>query len=174
MSDYSQAEVLLFGTEGHEAEVADLLTEFGFQVDYGAMSHEFDATEIRDGETYMHDSAGLMICSELGDKLEAIGVSYHVSQEAKYEWDGTVRIFTPRLGAFESVGSNDGDVLLHAHELDRVIEKWKEDGTHSPEPPSAAELVKRLQLLTGTAHRTWFEEKMKEVFDGGRSGEGSQ
>jgi hypothetical protein len=85
------------------------------------------AEDIVDGGCYCDDEANLAVLTDLGNELQRAGISYIGAQDAKYEYDGEVHMFTPELGLFRSTGSNGGEVLVTSTDLDQALERAGED-----------------------------------------------
>jgi hypothetical protein len=110
---------------GKEQLVAELLEEHGFGTDWA--SYTVRAEDIVDGGCYCDDEANLAVLTDLGNELQRAGISYIGAQDAKYEYDGEVHMFTPELGLFRSTGSNGGEVLVTSTDLDQALERAGED-----------------------------------------------
>jgi hypothetical protein len=155
MGDYSQASVTVYGVAGKEAELAEALDAAELQVDWGRHAG-VEASDVVEGHTFCEDEARLDFCDKMAKALEPLGISYWANQDAKYEFDGTVRMYTPELGSFEGTGSQEGESLLYGSVVDSVVDAAM---SATPDPAEALTLlVEGLNALTGRAHRQHFYE----------------
>jgi len=125
MGDYAPATLTGYGVVGKEAQIADLLTEEDFGVEWGVSSVHPD--EVVNGQSFYCEGASLDICERIGGKLEAMGVPYAISQDGVYEYDGVVRMWTPELGVFTGTATQDGSVAVEGYVLvDKVLSLLEE------------------------------------------------
>lgn len=106
--------------EHNRQAVLDAIRAAGFEVGWGMVPEE-QHLSLR--QTYSDTEAALGVESELGPTLEELGATYAIQQDAKYEFDGVVRMYAPDLGVFEGIGSQDGRVLVEAELVDDVAQR---------------------------------------------------
>jgi hypothetical protein len=156
MGDRAPATVTVYNVKGREDDVAGVLTDYGFASDYDG-SHVTTLKEVVNGATFVVDEASLGVCTELGADLAALGVSYRATQDAKYEYDGEVRMYTPELGTNICTASQDGDILVAGSDVEKLVDVIRSYVSGEIEPDTATmhdlrEAVDRGDLLTG---RKW-------------------
>jgi hypothetical protein len=147
MGDYAAATLILHGVSGKEQQVLEVL-ESGWSIEWGAggaltASHLTDVIELVDDQC----SVG-WIFDGCGSSLIELGIVYEFQQDARYEYDGTVEMFLPGLGVFQSPGSQEGEVHVPAPWIEKAIEASETLDT----------LREALWRLTGKAWHDAFRE----------------
>jgi hypothetical protein len=122
MGDYAAATLRLYGVSGKQEQILEVL-ESGWNLEWG-VGGALEASDLIEGlELCDTDCSVGWILGGCGTALAALGVTYQFCQEAKYEFDATVEIFTPPLGTFQSSGSQMGEVLVPAAWIERAIDE---------------------------------------------------
>ena len=125
MSDYTPATLTVYGVAGKEAQIAVLLRDEDFGLDYGSSSAA--AEDVIDGVTFVSDQASTNVIYNLGDAFENLGLSYSICQDARYEFNGVIRMHTPELGTFTGTATQDGSVAVEGYVLvDKVLSLLEE------------------------------------------------
>lgn len=145
MSESSYAYFLLFGVEGHEAQISELFAEYGLKA-YDA--EEKPTESIIDGVKFISEEARIGIEDWVGFGLRELGISYQLQQDAKYEYAGFVEMFTPELGVFSGSSSDDSLVLVGEKSLDTAVD----------ESGSIVALREAIDKLSGRAWRRHFAQ----------------
>jgi hypothetical protein len=154
MGDRAPASFTLYLTAGKERKILRLLTEYYFCD--STTWQEITRASIVDGASFTSDEAPLDILSELGREFEALGVAYYGHQDAKYEYDGEVRLFTPALGVGVFFGGQDGSIFVRAEVLSTITDQLSEvvqacgEGA-TPGTVGFVKIVEDLNKLTGRA-----------------------
>ena len=115
MSDNAPATLTIYGVEGKENDIAQLLSDESFGTVWGEYSTSAD--QVLNGETYVSDEADIRSIDSLGTAFEGLGLSYVISQDAKYEYDGIIYMYTPELGTFVGTANQTGTVTVSAPTL---------------------------------------------------------
>jgi hypothetical protein len=153
MSDRSPAKITIYNVKGSEEEIAGILSGYSFSVNYDS-SYETFAEEVKDGVTLVNDDLSIGGAYELGRELETLGVAYRASQDARYEYDGMVRMFTPELGGVDLSAAQDGDAMVEAGAVTKLIDVVRSYISGEIEADTATmhdlrAIVKEGDLITG-------------------------
>jgi hypothetical protein len=155
MGDRSAACFTVYHTSGKEKAIVELFQGYGFVNESRDLIEEED---VRNGASFVNDEVSIGILGEVGPDLERMGVSYRGAQDAKYEFDGTVRYFTPELGSEEFTGNNDGSMLVYASDVTKITEKLSKlceagaEGSWSVTIGDIGACIIELNKMTGRAY----------------------
>jgi hypothetical protein len=133
-SETFAANIEMHGTAGHEAEIAQVLSDAGFA----------GVSSVVDGETYVTTDAIRSVCGDMKD-LEPLGVAYRVIRLPYFDDPGVIRIFTPDLGVFEKDCDESGEVTLSASAIESIVRNTVDE-----------KLSAALDRATGGPHRRHF------------------
>lgn len=160
MTDRAPGTVVIYAATSDQAEkVLPILSEYGFQTPFNVSDDQADAIagfeRLALFEQYVDAEAALSMPSDIGDQLIEIGVAFAAWTDAKYEWDGSIRLHVPGLPTFEGSCMQDGTVVVEETQIDRAI-------IESLPGPDYAErwtkLAAELDRLTGRRVRDAIEE----------------
>ena len=151
MSDRAPASFTLYYTSGKEKALAELFNNWGFDIEGRAVTEN----GIVDGVTLGVDEISVGILSELGGVLESLGVAYRGSQDAKYEYDGSVRYFIPGLGSEDFEGNNNGEMVVFGRDVTKIANKLTAlyaDGETCVDSGEVAKIVAEFSELCGNRY----------------------
>lgn len=123
MSDRSAATLIIWGVTEKNVEALTALL-----ADWEPCHEQEVPKELARGPLgarfYTSTALGTVV-TDIGNALEAIdGVSYWISQEAHYTWDGIMRAYFPDLGRYESLADQNGKPLIPGDRILRVADDW--------------------------------------------------
>ena len=151
MSDRSYVIAEVFGVAGHEEDLANLFSYFGFHAeDAKGKSFDFerDNRRITDGVRFIDYEARIGVDGEITPKLRELAVTYSIAQDAKYEYSGYIEMFAPDLGVFGGHTDEDAWVTVPESQLDLVVDESR----------SLEELKAVIDRLSGRQWRRRFTE----------------
>lgn len=120
MGDYAAASLTLYGVTGKETELLGVL-ESGWGLEWGSAA--LRASDLVEGIELTDPQCRVGWTFEgCGAALGELDISYHFCQEAKYDFDGTIELFTRELGTFQCMGSQSAAVLVPAEDIETVLQ----------------------------------------------------
>ena len=153
MGDYVPASLTIYNVGGKEAEIARVLDWHDFSAEWGG-GPEVRADRVVHGGSYYNIEASLDAITSIGEALEALNVSDWGCQDAKYEYDGGTRIYTPELGVFVAFGSQHGVVLVNAEVVQELLAEAQEQ-IDLNDPDALAQLTERVAYVDQIAGGPW-------------------
>lgn len=149
MADRSACSIQLFGVAGHEMDLfllfEDWDEDWGFRLD--GTDSIVDGVTMTDQEILI-STLQPQFGGHITERLEELGVSHLGIQSAYGEYMPLVVMWTPDLGRFESVSDEDGEPVIHASVLEKLMQQSVSEGGQS--------LIAYLNDVTGKAHRHAF------------------
>lgn len=133
MSDYTQGVLHIFSVDNPTPEnleaLIELLTNAEMQIDWGGTRTVFTLDDLapllNDGRVFeaMDDQCRLDFVDEMAPALAALdaGLTFDVSQEPKYEYDGEIAFHTPKLGTRHMCSDSDGSPHFTADDIERAV-----------------------------------------------------
>ena len=165
MGDSAAASVTIYNVGGKEPAIAKALNDFGFSPDWEG--GDTSVEEVEHGATYCYADANIGVLFYLGTQLQEMGVSYWGYQDARYEFSGETRAYTPDLGIFLAFASQDGAPLISAISIRDFLDAIKKE-VAADDPNVANELAERLVELDRIAGGPW-ERAFKKLADHAKS-----
>jgi len=141
----------LYRVRGKEDQLAAILQQQGFGRNWSPFGVVPD--QVLDNGCYC-GLRPVAVLTELGQVLQQLGVPYSATQSNKTGDAKHIILFTPELGEFSTLAAQTGEVLVHSNDITKAVKDC---------PDNQAELIKRLQHLTGTA---WVEALKSELTAG--------
>jgi hypothetical protein len=106
--------------------VARLFNEYDLEQDWGWGPSSWDGTMVRAlisrGLNFTSESFRCGDSDRLADELQALGCTFELHEEPKYEWLGELHLFHPALGRRDMLCDADGEPLIPMS-MFREIEK---------------------------------------------------
>lgn len=117
MSDRTSMSGFLFEVPKYKTRgVARLFNEHRVSEDWGDHPSTWDGTMVRrmvaNGLNFTSDSFRCGDSDELADGLQALGCTFELHEEPKYEWLGELHVFHPKLGRLDTLCDADGEPLI--------------------------------------------------------------
>lgn len=115
MSDRAALTVVVYdGPEDELVAIVEVFRKWDLNADFGFSTEELASIAL--GEQYGYDEIRIGDDDEIfGELVEAApGSTFVVSQDPKYEYDGSVHMYVPELGAFSGTGNSDGEPYVTA------------------------------------------------------------
>jgi hypothetical protein len=135
MSDRAPVTLTIYDVENHQSAIRDLLTT---TYNFSPVNPPYDIPDtLESGVAYENAEMELNTPMDIARELEALGVPFVVSQEAKHDYDAVALYYTKELGLRECIAGQDGRVLVSARDIMRVIDE-------NPHAPSALQAVEDL------------------------------
>jgi hypothetical protein len=122
MSDRTAFQITILACPEDEREAAAaVLNEYGLGEEWGIGNPYVE--ELEPGTQYVDDQASVGITYELPGKLieAAPGATWHGHEDPRYEWLGTLAMYTPELGLYTHDCDAQGNPVFAVQEVRAML-----------------------------------------------------